>query len=221
MRPSGLKATLETRSVWPRKGWPSCLWLRTSQSRTVPSSPAEASVRPSGLKATLVDGAGVAAQRLAERLWRAHVPEPHRPVVAGGGERVPVRAEGDAVDGVGVAAQRLAELPGGCARPTAAPCPSSLPEASVRPSGLKATLSTAPVWPRSGGRAAGGVRDVPQPHRPVVAGGGERAPVRAEGDADDRPVWSRSGWPSCWWVPTSHSRTPRRRSRRRACARPG
>ena len=45
------------------------------------------------------DGALVAVQGLAELVWRACVPEPHRPVVAGGGERVPVRAEGDAADG--------------------------------------------------------------------------------------------------------------------------
>ena len=54
---------------WPSRGWPSGLWLRASQSRTVPSSPAEASVRPSGLKATPSDGALVAVEGLAELAW--------------------------------------------------------------------------------------------------------------------------------------------------------
>ena len=49
--PSGLNATLQTRSGWPKRLVKS-LPVMVSQSRTVLSLPLEASVRPSGLKAT-------------------------------------------------------------------------------------------------------------------------------------------------------------------------
>ena len=57
---------------------------------------------------------------------------------------------------------------------------SPLAVASSCPSGLNATAVTASVWPVSGvpmGLAGG---RVPQPHRLVVAGGGQQSPVRAE-----------------------------------------
>ncbi len=52
MRPSGLNATPLTWPWWPFTGRPSGLCVRASQKRTVPSTPAVASVPPSGLKAT-------------------------------------------------------------------------------------------------------------------------------------------------------------------------
>ena len=85
-------------------GWP----LAGSQSRTVPSSPALASWVPSGENATaftrpvvaLEGGGGLAAGR---------VPEPHRPVVAGAGERAPVGRERHRVHPAGVALEDAGE----------------------------------------------------------------------------------------------------------------
>src|SRR5437763_614887 len=54
--PSGLNATLDTKSVWPVRGGPRdvAVWgLLMSHSRTVRSKLAEARVLPSGLNATL------------------------------------------------------------------------------------------------------------------------------------------------------------------------
>src|SRR5262249_41722235 len=50
--PSGLKATLWTAPVWPRRAWTQAP-LAVSQTRTVLSAEALARRRPSGLKATL------------------------------------------------------------------------------------------------------------------------------------------------------------------------
>ena len=61
--------------------------------------------------------------------------------------------------------------------------PSSLPLASVRPSGLNATESTAAGAAGQGLAERAGVRgigDIPQPDRAVVAAAGQRAPIRAE-----------------------------------------
>src|SRR5262245_41472207 len=59
------------------------------------------------------DQPGVVAEGLAERLAAAHVPEPHDPVRAGGGQRATVRAERDPPDLVGVPAQGLTDGPPG------------------------------------------------------------------------------------------------------------
>ena len=52
IRPSGLKATLRTKFVWPLNGVPICCPLLRSQSRIVPSLLPAARVRPFGPKAT-------------------------------------------------------------------------------------------------------------------------------------------------------------------------
>ena len=72
-------------------------------SRTVSSSPAEASRCPSGLNATLRHRAGVAGEGVAEGLAGVGVPQPHRAVVAGGGQPVPVGAKRHTVHLAGVA----------------------------------------------------------------------------------------------------------------------
>ena len=64
---------------------------------------------PSGLNATLVHRVGVAGQRLADGLAGGGVPQPHRVVVAAGGDAGAVGAERHAVHRVGVAGQRLAD----------------------------------------------------------------------------------------------------------------
>ena len=107
----------------------------------------------------------------ADRLAGVGVPHPHRPVVAAGDDAVPVRAE------------RHTATPRRCGRSAAAPIGwpvaashtrtvlSALPETMRCPSGLNATLITAPVWPVSGcaDRLAGG--RVPHPHGVVAAAG--------------------------------------------------
>ena len=55
---------------------------------------------------------------------------------------------------------------------------------------------------------------VPQPHRLVVAGGGEAVPVGAERHPVHRPVWPVRGAPIGWPVSVSHSRTVRVGARR-------
>ena len=55
------------------------------------------------------DHAYVANRKLSERRALPHVPQPHRPVVAGRGKRPPIRAEGDAPDLARVPAEGLAE----------------------------------------------------------------------------------------------------------------
>ena len=76
-------------------------------SRTVASLLAVASRCPSGLNATLVHRVGVAGERVAEGLAGVGVPQPHRAVVAGGGQPVPVGAERHTVHRAGVAGDDL------------------------------------------------------------------------------------------------------------------
>jgi len=99
--PSGLKATLDTPPVCPRRGSPSGWRVPTSHS-TVPSTPAEASVLPSG------HPAAVPAQRLAQRLACRHIPQ-HGCDLACRGQRLAVRAEGHARHSARVPAQGLTQ----------------------------------------------------------------------------------------------------------------
>ena len=64
-----------------------------SHNRTVPSTLAVARRRPSGLNATSITVLVVAIEGFADRLAAVGVPQPHRVVVAGRGEAVPVRTE--------------------------------------------------------------------------------------------------------------------------------
>ena len=107
--PSGLNATPHTAPVWPVSGAPIGWPVAGSHSRTVPSALAEASRCPSGLNATPVHRAGVAGERGADRLAGAGVPQPHRVVVAGGGQPVPVGAERHTATPAGVAGERGAD----------------------------------------------------------------------------------------------------------------
>ena len=107
--PSGLNATPYTASVWPVSGAPIGWPVSASHSRTVSSSPALASRCPSGLNATLRHRAGVAGERVADRLAGVGVPQPHRAVVAGAGQPVPVGAERHAGHRAGVAGERGAD----------------------------------------------------------------------------------------------------------------
>ena len=117
----------------------------------------------------------MAGQRLADGLAGVGVPHPHRVVAAAGD------------DALAVGAKRHAGHRVRCGRSAAAPMGwpvsashsrtvlSSLPETMRVPSGLNATLYTVPVWPVSGcADGLAGVR-VPQPHRLVVAAGGDAA----------------------------------------------
>ena len=148
--PSGLNATLHTAPVWPVSGWPTGWPVAASHTRTV-LSPLPVTMRlPSGLNATLVTASVWPVSGWPMGWPVAGVPQPHRLVVAAGGDALAVGAERHADHRVGVAGQRLADRAGRCPRPTAAPSCRQLPEAMRLPSGLNATLHTAPVWPVSG-----------------------------------------------------------------------
>ena len=147
--PSGLNATPYTAPVWPVSGAPIGWPVSASHSRTVASALAEASRCPSGLNATLVHRAGVAGERGADRLAGVGVPQPHRRVVAGAGQPVPVGAERHTVTAPvwPVSGSPIGWPVSASHSRTVA---SSLAEASRCPSGLNATPFTAPVWPVSG-----------------------------------------------------------------------
>ena len=105
---------------------------------------------PSGLNATLYTAPVWPVSGCADGLAGVGVPQPHRVVVAAGGDARAVGAERHTAHRVGVAGQRLRRRAGRCPRPTAAPCRRQLPEAMRLPSGLNATLDTESVWPVSG-----------------------------------------------------------------------
>ena len=189
MRPSGLKATLTTARV-PAQGGPSGLRVRTSHSHTVVVAPVgdQAPGRADGdarrAEGELTAPSVVGAQGSAELPVAGHVPEPHRPVVGGGGEHAPVRAERDALDLVRMAGERQAED----VRRPHVPEPHGAVEAG---GGERAAVRAERdavdlVHVASEGRAERLERPhVPEPDRPVRPGRGERAPVGAEGDAPD------------------------------------
>ena len=178
--PSGLNATLYTASVWPVSGWPTGWPVAASHSRTVLSALPEAMRLPSGLNATLFTLPCVAGQRLADG-WP--VPASHSRTVlsaTAGGDALAVGAERHAVHrsrcGRSAAGRRVGRWPASHSRTVLSP----LPEAIRVPSGLNATLYTAPVWPVSGcADGLAGVR-VPHPHGAVATAGGDPGAVGAE-----------------------------------------
>ena len=187
-RPSGLNATANTRPSWPvRVACPAP--VAGSHSRTVPSPPAEASCRPSGLNATA-----------CTRPWwpvRVACPAP----VAGSHSRTVPSSPAEAScrpSGLNATAYTAPSWPVrvACPAPVAGShsrtVPSPPAEASCRPSGLNATAYTAPVVAGEGGLLGAGGR-IPQPHRPVLAGGGELPPVRAERHRVHRAVVAGEG----------------------------
>ena len=100
-----------TAPVWPvrvARCWP----VAASQIRTVPSSLAVASQVPSGAIATAVTVAGVAGEGGA-LLAGGRVPDPHRPVVAAGGQPGAVRGDRHRRHPAGVAGEGGALLAGG------------------------------------------------------------------------------------------------------------
>ena len=219
--------------------------------------------------------AGVAGQRLADRGAGGRVPQPHRPVAAGGGEQRPPPARSERhrrtprvwpfsgwPTGAPVAGSHSRTVPSApaeassgcppapartpptsprrCGRsaagrpgrrwpgPTAAPSRRRWRRRAAAPSrpGPNATDSTALVWPVSGWPTGCAGGRVPQPHRPVVAGGGEqRRAVRPGPNATDSPRWcgrSAAGRPGRRWPgPTAAPSRRRRRRRAAAAARPG
>ena len=175
----GLQAT-GSRRLQARERWAEGLASPASQSRTVPSSSALASVRPSGLKAT-----APTKLRLSVSVWRARpeagVPEPHGIVPARRGQALTVGAEGDAKDTVLVALERWTEGLAASASQSRTVL-SALAEARRSPSGLKATLRTSPVPP---GRWAERVAVSASQSRTVASAArrGQALAVGAEGDA--------------------------------------
>ena len=176
----GENATPVTSSVWPSRvaaGWP----VAGSHSRTVPSLPALASRRPSGENATERDPpvwpAGCAVGWPVTGSHSRTVPS--SPALASSrpsGENATVLTRPAWPSRVPWAGR----WPG----PTAAPCrrgrrwPAGARRARTPP------RDPAGVAFQDGGGLAGG--RVPQPHRAVVAGAGQQAPVGGERHAVDR-----------------------------------
>ena len=105
---------------------------------------------PSAACATPMTDSRVPAERLRRSARPVRdVPQVHghRPVEAGRRERAAVRAERDAPDLVRLASQRLAARFACAHVPQADLARRGRTDASVRPSGLKATLTTLPSWP--------------------------------------------------------------------------
>ena len=107
--PSGLNATPLTAPVWPVSGSPRGWPVSASHSRTVPSALALARRCPSGLNATPFTPPVWPVSGCADGLAGVGVPQPHRAVVAGGGQPVPVGAERHTAHRVGVAGERGAD----------------------------------------------------------------------------------------------------------------
>ena len=219
--PSGLNATARTASVWPASGGAVGLAGGHVPQPHRPVGAGGGQQRPSGLNATPVTASVWPVSGGAVGLAGGHVPQPHRPVRAGGGQQRAVRAERHPVHRVGVAGQRRAVRLAGGRRPTAAPSDPAPAVASSGPSGLNATPlhRVGVAGQRRAVRLAGG--HVPQPHRPVLAGGGQQRPSGLNATAHTAPVWPVSGAPCGWPVATSHSRTVRPRWRWPAARRPG
>ena len=184
-------------------GWP----VSASHSRTVPSTLAVASRCPSGLNATPITASVWPVSGCADGLAGVGVPQPHRAVVAGGGQPVPVGAERHTEHRVGVAGERVADGLAGVGVPQ--------PHRAVvagggQPVPVGAERHTAHRAGVAGERGADGLAGVgvPQPHRVVAAGGGQPVPVGAERHTVHRVlVWPVSGAPIGWPVSASHSRT--------------
>ena len=200
--PSGLNATLVTWSVWPVSGCADRLAGGgvPHPHRLVPAAGGDALAV--GAERHAGHPVGVAGERRADRLAGGRVPQPHRLVDAAGGEPLAVGAERHAGHRVGVALQRRADRAGRWRRPTPAPSCRQLPETMRLPSGLNATLATAPVWPVSGGPIGWPVVGVPHPHRLVAAAGDDPLAVGAErhaghsaGVARERLSRSAGRWP--------------------------
>ena len=139
---------------------------------------------------------GVAGERGAERAGRCR--GSHSRTVwsrAGGGQRCPSGANATADHRAGVAGERGAERAGRWSASHSRTVWSSLAEASGCPSGANATADhrVGVAGERGADRLAGG--RVPQPHRLVVAGGGQRVPVGANATPITAPVWPVSGAP--------------------------
>ncbi len=150
------------RAVWPVSGAPRGWPVSASHSRTVLSRCRRRCRCPSGLNATLNTVSVWPVSGCADGLAGVGVPQPHRVVVAAGGDAVPVGAERHTGHRVGVAGERVRRRVGRCRRPTAAPsCPRCRRRCGC-PSGLNATLATAPCGRSAGstGRRASHTRTV-------------------------------------------------------------
>ena len=183
-----------------------------SHSRTVPSSPRGGQHRRAvGETPTPRHRAGVPGQRRPAGLAGGRVPQPHRAVVAGGGQQAAVRRERAPPPHLRRCA-RSAPVRAGCRwpGPTAAPCrrrrrwpAPARPSTAPRPPRHRAGVP----GQRRSARGAGG--RVPQPHRAVVAAGGQhrRAVDRPHAPHNTEPVCPVSAGPRGVPAAGSHSRT--------------
>ena len=186
----GGPATAATAPVWPVRVR-SSVPVAGSHSRTVSSCWRWPAGCPSGRPNATAVTAPVWPVRVRRRGAGGRVPQPHRAVAAGGGQhgapsgsRTPPPTPQLGVAGEG--ARAGCRWPG----PTAAPCRRRWRWPAGCPSGSERHPVTAPVWPVRGSRRGAGGR-VPQPHRVVVAGGGQAGARRAR----TPPPSPRSVWP--------------------------
>ena len=134
-------------------------------------------------------GCRPAARRSARSFQRIALPEPHRPVDAGRRERAPVGAEGDGLERSRRRPSEARPSGGGCRRPRAAPSrragAGERPPVGAEGDGGQSSRRC-PVRSRVRQRVAElpSVRTSQSRTVPSLAGGGERAPVRAERDAE-------------------------------------
>ena len=171
--PSGATATAATVPVWPVRAARSRPVARPRSAPSRPRCRRPASCRPAPPPPPPPCRCGRSGRPVAAR-WR--VPDPHRPVAAAGGQPAAIRRHRHRRHPVRVwpfRAARSRRWP----RPRSAPSrPSRRRPASCHPA-PPPPPSPPPAVAGQGGPLPPGGR-IPDPHRPVIAAGGEPAAVR-------------------------------------------
>ena len=219
--PSGLNATLITASVWPVSGGPIGWPVSASHTRTVLSTPPETMRVAVGAERHTEHRSVWPVSGCADGLAGVGVPHPHVLSPLPETMRLPSGLNATLFTASVWPVSGCADRAGRWPRPTPAPSCPHCRRRCAWPSGLNATLST-----QSCGRSAAapiglaGV-GVPQPHRLVLAAGGDALAVGAERHAPHQSVWPVSGSPMGWPVAASHTAPCCRRRRRRCACRRG
>jgi hypothetical protein len=172
-----------------RSSWP----LSRSQTFRVRSPEPETARRPSGVTAT-ARPPGVAGEG-AELLPALQVPDLQGAIPGAGDRPAAVRGQGHRPDRAGVAGEGAELLP--LSRSQTFRVLSSEPETARRPSGVRATARTRPVWPREGAELLAGLQ-VPDLQGLIPGAETARRPSGVRATARPQYVWPlrvRSSWP--------------------------